>query len=88
MLDTKTKELIAIGAAVAAKGQPCLDYHLAEAGKVGASASEVRTAVGVARMVRKASDENMDAYTDGKLGGQAPELKAPSACCSGDGRNE
>ena len=83
MLDPKTRELIAIAASVVAKCQPCLDHHLGEARKAGASESEIRSAVGMARMVRKAGNENMDKYTDEKLGA-APEQAAPSACCCND----
>ena len=83
MLDPKTNELIAIAASVVAKCQPCLDYHVEEARKAGASDSDMRNAVSIARMVRKAGDENMDKYTDEKLGA-APEHAAPSACCCSD----
>jgi len=31
MLDAKTRELVAIGASVVAKCQPCLSYHIEEA---------------------------------------------------------
>jgi 4-carboxymuconolactone decarboxylase len=83
MLDPKKGELIAIAASVVAKCQPCLDYHVEEARKAGASDSDMRNAVSIARMVRKAGDENMDKYTDEKLG-TAPENAAPSACCCSD----
>ncbi|MCL5103587.1 MAG: carboxymuconolactone decarboxylase family protein [Armatimonadetes bacterium] len=84
MLDSKTRELIAIGASVVAKCQPCLDYHVEEARKAGASDSDMRNAVSIARMVRKAGIENMDTYADEKLGGAAEEQPAPSACCCSD----
>lgn len=84
MLDPKTRELIAIAASVVAKCQPCLDYHVEEARKAGASESDMRNAVGVARMVRQAGNDNMDKYTDDKLGA-APVQEVPGACCcSGD----
>ena len=81
MLDPKTSELIAVAASVVAKCQPCLDYHVAEARKAGASDSDMRNAVSIAQMVRKAGDANMDKYANEKLGGAAPEHPAPSACC-------
>jgi AhpD family alkylhydroperoxidase len=85
MLDPKTRELIAIAASVVAKCQPCLDYHVEKARKAGASDSDMRNAVSIARMVRKAGEENMDGYTDERLGSSAPEQAAPSACsCGGD----
>jgi len=81
MIDPKTRELISIAASVVAKCQPCLDYHMEEARKAGASDSDMRNAVSIARMIGKAGDDNMDAYADEKLGGAAPEQPAPSACC-------
>lgn len=84
MLDAKTRELIAIAASVVAKCQPCLDHHISEARKAGASDSDMKTAVKIARMVRKAGEDNMDSYTDEKLGAVAPAEQTPSACCCGD----
>lgn len=81
MLDPKTIELISIAASVVAHCQPCLDYHIEEARKAGASDSEMRNAVSIARMIRKAGIENMDKYADEKLGGAESEQPAPSACC-------
>jgi len=83
MLDPRARELIAVAASVVAKCQPCLDYHVEEARKAGASDSDMRNAVSIARMVREAGIENMDEYTDEKLGA-APEQPAPSACCCSD----
>ena len=84
MLDPKTRELVAIGASVVANCQPCLDYHVNEARNAGASDREMKDAVSMARMVRKAGDEKMDRYTDEKLGGSAPEHEVPGACCGGE----
>ena len=83
-MDPKTRELIAIAASVVAKCQPCLDYHVEEARKARASDSDMRNAVSIARMVRKAGNDNMDQYTDERLGATAPEPPAPSACCCSD----
>jgi len=84
MLDPKTRELVAIGASVVANCRPCLDYHVKEARKAGASDCEMKDAVSIARMVRKAGDDKMDQYADGKLGGSAPEREVPGACCGGE----
>lgn len=85
MLDPKTMELIAVGASVVAKCQPCLDYHVEEARKAGATESDMKNAISIARMVRKAGDDNMDKYTDQKLGASAPVQEAPSACGCNEG---
>lgn len=81
MVDAKTRELIAVGASVVAKCQPCLDHHLQEARKEGASDAEIRTAIGIARMVRKAGEENMDKYTDDRV--RVSEREPAGPCCSG-----
>ena len=82
MLDSKTNELIAVAASVVAKCQPCLDYHVEEARKAGVSDSDMRNAISIARMVRQAGDDNMDKYTDDKLG-EVVQEQQPSACCGG-----
>ncbi len=82
MLDPKTRELVSIAASIVAKCQPCLDYHVEEARKAGASDSDMRNAVSIARMIRKAGDDNMDKYADSKLG-EVQDQASPSACgCS------
>lgn len=84
MLDPKTKELVAIGASVVANCQPCLDYHVKEARKAGASDAEMADAISMARMVRKTVTEKTDKYADAKVGVRAPEQNVPGACCGGN----
>lgn len=81
MLDPKTSELIAIAASVVAKCQPCLDYHVEEARKAGATESDMRNAVSIARMVRAAGNDRMDEYTNDRLGVAQPEQASAGACC-------
>lgn len=50
-LDAKTKELIALGIAVAIHCDPCLGYHVHDALKAGATRAEVLEALGVAMMM-------------------------------------
>ena len=47
-LDTKTKELIALGIAVATRCDGCIASHARGAAKAGATADEVAEALGVA----------------------------------------
>ena len=47
-LDTKTKELIALGIAVATRCAPCIAYHAEAAVKLGASRDEVMETMGMA----------------------------------------
>ena len=47
-LDTKTKELVALGIAVAVRCDPCISFHAESARKHGASRDEIMEAVGMA----------------------------------------
>ena len=60
MLDTKIKELIAIGASVAANCHPCVKYHVSKAREMKIDEREIQQAVAVGRMVRKGAAEQMD----------------------------
>jgi AhpD family alkylhydroperoxidase len=55
LLDRKTKELIAIGASLAAKCQGCLEGHVKKALKFGASREEVSEAIAIAIGVNAAA---------------------------------
>ncbi|MEM9623874.1 MAG: carboxymuconolactone decarboxylase family protein [Pseudomonadota bacterium] len=50
-LDNKTKELIALGIAVAARCDGCIAFHAHDALRAGASAAEINDALGVAIMM-------------------------------------
>ena len=63
-MDTKTKELIAIGASVTANCVPCLKYHFTQATETGANEDEIRSAVAVGRMVRKGAARKWDEEAD------------------------
>lgn len=47
-LDTKTKELIALGISVATRCAPCIAYHAESAVKLGATRDEVMETMGMA----------------------------------------
>ena len=55
VLDRKTKELVAIGASLAAKCQGCLEGHIKKALKFGASREEVSEAIAIAIGVNAAA---------------------------------
>ncbi|GAK56661.1 hypothetical protein U27_03624 [Candidatus Vecturithrix granuli] len=69
ILDLKTKEFIGIAAAVAGHCQPCFDYHLAAANKVGITLEEVKATIKLAQAVRQAGNQNMDVYIRNIVGG-------------------
>jgi AhpD family alkylhydroperoxidase len=47
-LDTKTKELVALAASVAARCDPCIAFHAEAAAKQGATRAEVLETIGTA----------------------------------------
>lgn len=77
-LDEQTKELIAIGASIAAHCQPCLTYHLAKAKELALDAQLVRTAMDIGHMIEKGSMSAMQAFA--KSAFDAPP-QAAAVCC-------
>jgi len=71
-MDSKIKELIAIGASVTANCVPCLQFHLSKAKENSATDSDIADAVRVGRLVRKGAGEKWDEEANALLG-QQPE---------------
>ena len=67
-MDIKTKELIAIGAAVTANCVPCLKYHVAKAKNAGVSDHEITEAIDVGRLVRQGAARKWDEEANQLLG--------------------
>jgi AhpD family alkylhydroperoxidase len=83
-LDTRLKELIAVGASVTANCQPCLQYHVAKAREYGADEEDVAIAIAVAKTVRKGAAVKMDDFASGiGVGGAAEERSAGQGCGCG-----
>lgn len=59
-MDSRTQELIAVGASVACNCHPCLKFHTAKAREMGIKAELVEQAVEVGRKVRKGAAGQMD----------------------------
>lgn len=79
MLDERTKELIAIGAAITANCQPCLEYHVAKARELGAGDDDIVEAVKVSRLVRRGAIAKMDRFSAEHLPG-LPAVAGPVGC--------
>ncbi len=62
-LDERTKELVAVGAAVTANCGPCLEFHTLKALEAGAEKGEIAQAVEVGRAVRKGAAGKLDALS-------------------------
>ncbi|NQT12430.1 MAG: carboxymuconolactone decarboxylase family protein [Planctomycetes bacterium] len=66
-MDMRAKELIAIGASIAANCQTCLEYHVARARENDAEEAEIKEAIAVGKIVRRATAGKMDRYASEML---------------------
>jgi AhpD family alkylhydroperoxidase len=69
-LDEKTKELIAVGASIAARCRPCLEHHSKKALELGSDEEEIAEAIEAGKRVRKAA------------AAWRPAMTMPFRCCS------
>jgi AhpD family alkylhydroperoxidase len=81
MLDERTKELIAVGAAITANCQPCLDHHATKAREQGADKAEILAAIEVGKEVRRGAAGNMDRFATGFVGSESPPATAGGCGC-------
>jgi alkylhydroperoxidase/carboxymuconolactone decarboxylase family protein YurZ len=65
VLETKTKLLIAVGAAFVSQCQPCLKNIIVKSIDSGANEKEIAEAIGVARLVRKNAIMQIDRFASG-----------------------
>jgi len=89
-MDARTKELIAIGAAVGAHCQPCLTYHVEKARELGIDDEEIRVAIETGHMVEKGAMSAMRKFSASVMDSSLPIGSAcsanndnlpPKACC-------
>ncbi len=80
-LDTKTKELVAVGSSIAANCQPCLKYHFKIAKDSGATEEEIEDAMEIARFVKSKSAVVMDEFARVILSGNK---KSSGGSCQED----
>jgi len=66
-MDDKTKELIAIGASVAAHCQPCLTFHIDKAKSMGLGKDAISEAISVGKLVQKGAMSAMNKFADSTL---------------------
>ncbi len=79
------RELVAIGAAIAANCEPCFRFHFAEARKLGVTHEEMAEAVAVAQAVKDAPAQTMLALADKYLKRQPSAAEpAPTPDCGCD----
>ena len=85
------KELVAIGASIAANCEPCFEFHEAKARKLGVSDADMWQAVEMAQMVKETPARAVLKLADSHLRHPADEAARPEAksseaesCCGGD----
>ncbi|MBI2837235.1 MAG: carboxymuconolactone decarboxylase family protein [Acidobacteria bacterium] len=65
-LESRTVELIAIGASYTANCQPCIEYHVGKARQLGVGIHEIADAIEVGRMVRAGATSKLDTFVSAK----------------------
>ena len=82
ILNTRERELVALGAALASNCVPCIEYHIQEARKAGLSDSEIEEAIKFADKIKRVPAEKILNAASRQLAAaaDAPQT-APSACC-------
>ena len=75
-LDIRTRELIAVGASVAANCQACLQYHFDKTRENGVEPEEIAEAIEVGRAVGKGAASSMKKFAS-TLTGSSP---SPANC--------
>lgn len=73
----QTRELIALGAAVAANCESCFEFHRAELAKLAVSADDVSAAIDIAQRVKTAASDNIRRLAQPRPG----RKDTSSACC-------
>lgn len=78
--DTKTKELIAIGAAVSAHCQPCLKFHVGKGKEAGLTENEINAAILVGKGIGSGAANEMEKYSNELM--QIKTASNPCGCQS------
>ncbi len=81
-MEEKIKWLIATGAALTANCQPCLKATIKKAFESGAEKKEIAEAIGVAKVVRKNANTQMDRFAAGLLDMEFGENNKSSCGCA------
>lgn len=66
-MDEKIKEMICIGASVAAHCQPCFEYHVKKGKETGLSMEEISKATELGEMIGKGAENAMKKFTSAFL---------------------
>ena len=78
------KELVAMGAAIAANCEPCLKYHFREAQRLGVSMADMASAIKMAATVKDSPHQAILRLADKLTGASLSNPSAASDPCCGD----
>ena len=84
-LSHRDRELVALGAALAANCIPCIEYHVPEARKAGLSDAEISEVIALAEKIKRVPAGKVLEAANALLGNGANEQGATArACCGPD----
>lgn len=83
-MNEQTKELIAIGASVAAHCQPCLKFHYAKARELGVDPTEINAAVEIGHQVSRGAAKAMRDLQEALMAPPSTEASREGGCCGGE----
>lgn len=80
-METRVKELVAIGASVSARCAPCLKYHFERSTELGIYPEEISIAIGIGRAVGKGAGQKIDETASALTGVTGDESGNASGEC-------
>lgn len=83
-MNEQIKELIAIGASVAAHCQPCLTFHLKTARELGTAEEDIKEAIEMGQIVEMGAKKAMMNHISSEMDrNRQSERKPDGGCCPG-----
>ena len=83
IMNDAVKELVAIGASMAANCEPCFRYHYDQARGLGVSREDMLEAVNVALAVKATPHRKVVETAERYLAGETNGVRSPEACTCG-----
>ena len=82
-LNTRERELVAIGAALGSNCIPCIEFHIPAARKAGLTDAEIAEAIELADKIKRVpADKVLDAASRRLSTPKDDQPAAPNACCT------
>lgn len=87
-MNEQTKELIAIGASVAAHCQPCLTFHLKTARDLGVSEDDIKEAIETGQVVEMGAKKAMMKHINSEMVQNRQSERQPEGECRAGEQNK